>query len=85
MVALKKSGRGCGEKLIGVNLLFPSLRALNFSNSTAFSAKNTWRGLQERKQQQQEAEQIGSGILTGDMGIGCDFNSSFNWPGPNLS
>lgn len=76
MVASKKGGRGCGEKPAGMNFPFPTLKAVNFSSGTAFSAKNTWRGLQEREQQQQEAERIG--ISTGDMGIGWDFNSSIN-------
>jgi len=78
MVALTKGGRGCVEKLAGMTLLFPSLKAVNFLSGTPFLAKNNQHGLQEKKKQQQETEQIGSGILTGDMGIGCDFNSSFN-------
>lgn len=61
-----------------MNLLFPSLKAVTFSSGSAFLAKNTWLSLQERNQQQEEAEQIGNGVLTGDMGTGCDFNSSFN-------
>lgn len=41
MVTSKKSGTDCGEKLTERNLLFPSFKVVNFSNSTAFSAKNT--------------------------------------------
>lgn len=78
MVALKKGGSGCSEKLSEINL-FPSFKAVvNFSRSSAFLAGNTWHAIQDRTQQQKDAEHIGSGILTGDMGAGCGFNSSFS-------
>lgn len=41
MVTLKKSGKDCGETLAERNLLLTSFKVVNFSNSTAFSAKNT--------------------------------------------
>lgn len=84
MVTLKKSGKGCGEKLAGRNLLFPPFKVVDSSNGTAFSAKNSCLVQQERKQQQQEGEEMGSAFLAGDMGIGCEFYSLFNLPGPNL-